>query len=99
MTKRVVLMASIILTIISIIYLKCKFEDKLCFFSIIISFDLLYSYNYVCNIIDAKRKFKEIILFIPCIGNILSIVIANISSETRYWYPTLVCCLIIYSNY
>lgn len=47
---------SFILTIISIIYLIYKFKDKLYFFSIIVSFDLLYSYNYMYNIIDEKKK-------------------------------------------
>ena len=46
-----------------------------------------------------KRKYKKLIPFIPCVGNILSIVISNISAEARYGYPTLVlmCTLIIYS--
>ena len=48
-----------------------------------------------------KRKFNVLIPFIPCVGNILSIVIANISSEARYGYPTLVLVssLIVYSYY
>ena len=37
-----------------------------------------------------NKKYMELIPFIPCIGNVVSIIISNISYEARYGYPTIV---------
>ncbi|MCD2502893.1 hypothetical protein LQE93_14065 [Clostridium sp. NSJ-145] len=48
-----------------------------------------------------NKKYINLIPFIPCIGNVISIVISNISYEARYGYPTLVIIpvILLYSYY
>lgn len=45
----------------------------------------------ICGFLFMKnKKYMELIPFIPCIGNVVSIIISNISYEARYGYPTIV---------
>ena len=56
----------------------------------------------ICMLILIKhRQFESLLPFLPVLANILSIVISNISYESRYAYPTIVCTgvLIAYTIY
>lgn len=56
----------------------------------------------ICVFLFIKNKmYIELIPFIPCIGNVISIVISNISYEARYGYPTMVMLpvILVYSIY
>lgn len=56
----------------------------------------------ICMFLFIKnKKYKELIPFIPCIANIISIIISNISYEYRYGYPTMVTLpvILIYTIY
>lgn len=45
----------------------------------------------ICVFLFIKnKKYIDLIPFIPCIGNTISILISNISYEARYGYPTIV---------
>lgn len=50
----------------------------------------------ICMIILIKhKKFESLIPFVPMLANVLSIVISNISYESRYAYPTIVCTAVL----
>lgn len=45
----------------------------------------------ICGFLFIKnKKYIDLVPFIPCIANIISILISNISYEYRYGYPTMV---------
>ena len=48
-----------------------------------------------------KNKYMELLAFLPVLLNIASLIISNISAETRYAYPTIMCTaiLIAYTYY